>query len=83
MDVVISEHARFEMIRRRVSEEMMLNVIQDPQQIVELSKKRTAYQSRCYDPAKGKEMLLRAICEERHGTIFVVAVYKTSKVEKY
>ncbi len=53
MDVVISEHARFEMIRRRISEEMVMNVIQDPQQVVELGKKRTVCQSKYYDTAGG------------------------------
>lgn len=83
MGVVISEHARFEMVRRRISEEVVMNVTQDPQQIVELGKKRKVCQSKYYDPAGGKEMLLRVICEERYGTLFVVTAYRTSKVEKY
>ena len=83
MNVVISEHARFEIIRRCISEEMVVNVTQDPQQVVELGTRRAVCQSKYYDPAEGREMLLRVIREERHDAIFVVTVYKTSKVEKY
>jgi len=32
---------------------------------------------------EGKEMLLRVICEKRHGAFFIVTAYKTSKVDKY
>lgn len=83
MDVVISEHAQFEMIRRQISEEMVRNVAQHPQQTIELSSKRTVCQSRYYNMVEGKEMLLRVICEERNGTSFIVTAYKTSRLERY
>ncbi len=38
MDVVISDHARFEIVRRQLSEEVVRNVAQNPQQVVELKK---------------------------------------------
>ena len=83
MDVVISEHARFEMARRQISEEMIRNVAQNPQQVVKLGKGRSVQQSKYYDSAYGEEMLLRVICEERHDSLFVVTVYRTSEIDKY
>jgi hypothetical protein len=83
VDIVISDHARFEMARRQLSEEMVKSVAQNPQQIVKLKKERRVYQNKYYDSSEDKEMLLRVICEERHNLLFVVTVYKTSKVEKY
>ena len=83
MDVVISEHARFEMVRRQISGEMVRNVVQHPQQTVELGKKRTICQSKYYDMVEDKEMLLRVIREERYDTIYIITAYKTSKIDKY
>jgi len=83
VDVVISEHARFEMVRRQISEEVVRNVAQDPQQTIELSSKCTVCQSRYYDTVEGSEMLLRVICEKRRSTSFIITAYKTSKVDKY
>lgn len=83
MDVVISELAQFEMIRRQISEEMVRNVAQHPQQTIELSSKRTVCQNRYYNMVEGKQLLLRVICEERNGTFFIITAYKTSKIEKY
>jgi hypothetical protein len=62
---------------------MVKSVAQNPQQIVKLKKERRVYQNKYYDSSEDKEMLLRVICEERHNLLFVVTVYKTSKVEKY
>jgi len=83
VDVVISEHARFEMVRRQISEEVVIGAIQHPQQIVELGKRRIVCQNKYYDSIEGEEMLLRVICEKSHDMSFVVTSYKTSKVEKY
>lgn len=83
MDVIVSEHARFEITRRQLSAERVRNTVQNPQQVIKLKRERTAYQSKYYDATEGREMPLRVICEERHGQFFVVTAYKTSKVEKY
>ena len=83
MDVVISEHARFEMARRQLSEEIVEAVVQNPQQAMKSGKGRIVCQRKYYDPAEGSEMLLRVICEERYDTFFVVTAYRTSKVDKY
>jgi hypothetical protein len=81
--LVISEHARFEMARRRISDEAVREVALLPQQVVSSQKGRRIHQSRLIDPAEEKEMLLRVVVEERRGELLVVTAYKTSKVEKY
>ena len=83
MDVVISDHARFQIVRRQLSEEVVRGVAQNPQQMVKLKKERKVCQSKYYDSGEGREMLLRVICEERHDLLFVITAYRTSKIDKY
>lgn len=83
MDIVISDHARFEIVRRQLSEEMVRSVAQNPQQVVKLNKIRKICQNRYYDSAEGKEIILRVICEERRNRLFVITAYRTSKIDKY
>ncbi len=83
MDIVISDHARFQMGRRQLSEEVIRDVATNPQQMVELKQKRKVCQSRYYDQNEGREMLLRIICEERTDQLFVITAYKTSKIDRY
>jgi hypothetical protein len=83
MDIVISDHAKFEMKRRRITEGAMMNVAQSPQQTLTTSKGRIVHQSRFFDEAQGKEMLLRVVMEKRAGSFYVVTAYRTSKIDKY
>jgi len=81
--VIISDHARFEMERRQISEGMLRQVAIQPDQMVSSAKGRMTYQSRIADSVSGREMLLRVVVEERPDAVFIVTAYKTSKVEKY
>jgi len=81
--LVISEHARFEMERRQIAEEMLRQVALAPEQVVSFGKGRVIYQSQIADRASGKKMLLRIVVEERQDALFVVTAYKTSKIGKY
>ena len=83
MNVIISDHARFEITRRQLSEELVIGIAQNPQQVVQLKKERRVCQSKYYDSTQDREMLLRVICEERHNQLFVVTAYRTSKIDKY
>ncbi len=83
MDIVISDHARFEIARRQLLEEEVRRVAQNPQQVVKLKKERRVCQSRYYDSTDSREMLLRVICEEKEDVVFVVTAYRTSKIDKY
>jgi len=81
--VVVSDHAQFEAARRQVTQEEIRQVALSPEQVVSSRKGRVIHQSRVDDPGPGGKMLLRVVIEERPDVLFVVTVYKTSKVEKY
>lgn len=83
MDIVISDHARFEIARRKLSEEMVRTIAQNPQQVIKLRKERKVCQSKYFNSTEGREMLLRVICEERHNMLFVITAYRASRIDKY
>jgi hypothetical protein len=83
MDIVISDHAKFEIARRRLSEEIVKNVAQNPEQTVRSKKGRKVCQSKYHDSTMDREMLLRVICEERRNLLFVITAYRTSQIDKY
>lgn len=70
------------MERRRILPEQALEVLRFPQQQLG-SGDRQVYQSRYHDALEGKEMLLRVVAELRQEDLFVVTIYKTSKIRKY
>lgn len=83
MNIRITHHANFEAKRRRIAEEQIKSVVQNPQQQLPSKKGRVILQNKYYDEMERKEMLLRVIGLESSGTFSVVTVYKTSKVFKY
>ena len=83
MDVVLTDHAKFETNRRQLSEETVISVAQAPEQFIRLPKGRRICQSKYYDSQESKEMLLRVVCEEKNDLLLVVTAYRTSKIDKY
>jgi hypothetical protein len=83
VDIIITEHARFEAIRRQVDLKLVLSTVENPQQEIPGRKNRTICQSKYYDTIDGREMLLRVITEQARGTVRVISVYKTTKLAKY
>lgn len=81
--VFISEHARFEMSRRRIPEEMVLATATAPHQVLPSTKGRKVYQSRITEATTRRQFLLRLVVEEKDDMILVVTAYKTSKLDKY
>ena len=63
MNILITEHAEFEMQRRQIPLNLVQRVVEDPQQIVPSRKGRLIHQSRFFDEQEGKEMLLRVILD--------------------
>ena len=82
-DIIISDHARYEIVHRQLSEAVIIEVVQNPQQVVKLSRGRIVCQSKYYDFVENKEMLMRVIYEEKQTSLFVVTAYRTSKIDKY
>lgn len=83
MNILITEHAEYEMKRRQVPLNLVHRVVEDPDQIVPSRKGRLIYQSRYFDEQEGKEMLLRVVLDIEGDDFWVVTVYKTSKIERY
>jgi hypothetical protein len=83
MDIKITEHALFEINRRQLLEELIINTVVGPEQVIELQKGRRIYQSKYLDWHMRKEMLLRVVCEERNNLLFIITAYRTSKIDKY
>jgi hypothetical protein len=83
MNILFSEHAIFEMNRRKIRREDIENLVKNPQQKLAGKKNRIIIQGRYLDKDQNNEMLLRIIGEEFEGSFYVITTYKTSKIDKY
>jgi len=83
LEVEIKEHAGFEAKRRGIPEELIVRIVNNPQQKVPSKKGRIIIQNKFYDDKQKKEMLLRIIGLETTEKFAVITVYKTSKISKY
>jgi len=83
VNIVITEHARFEAKRRHIDLELILSTARNPQQEIPGKKNRVIRQSKYYDKINGREMLLRVIAEQAPGVLKIISVYRTTKIEKY
>lgn len=78
MNFEISQHALIEIDRRNISLDLVMLVLERPEQITEERASRRCYQSRLMFP-DDKIYLLRLIVDGNK----VVTAYKTSKIDKY
>lgn len=83
MKAVFSEHALFEMKRRRIERELVEEVVGSPQQEISSRKNKIILQSRYLNNLENKEMLLRVIGRRTGREFLVITVYSTSKIDKY
>ena len=83
MNIIITEHAKFEASRRNIPEELIRSVIENPQQKLPSQKGRVIVQSKYNDEEEDKEMILRVIGVASSEDFKVITVYKTSKINKY
>ena len=82
MPFELTQHARLEIDRRQIPEDLVLAVLESPEQVVAEREGLVAYQSRvAFGPAG--EMLVRAIVDEHVRPPRVITVYRTSKIQKY
>jgi uncharacterized protein YuzE len=79
-DYAITEHARFEMQRRGVTEEMVQSVLRFPEQTVQVRPGRILLQSRILLGEPAKAYLLRVIVDVDRSPAEIVTVYRTSKL---
>jgi len=82
MTAVLTNHARLEMVRRGIAEDLVMAVLDRPEQVVAEREGLVAYQSRLA-MEDGRVMLVRVIVEDRSTPRRVITVYRTSKIDKY
>jgi hypothetical protein len=82
-DYLLTEHAKEEMARRRISQDDVAKVLAVPEQIEAVRKGRNVYQSRIKAGKPPQRYLLRVFIDIDRAPPEVVTVYRTSKITKY
>jgi hypothetical protein len=83
MNILFTEHAKFEIERRQIKEDDLKELINQPHQRISTKKGRVIFQKKYFDTIIKKEMLLRVIGKKERGKFVVITAYKTSRVKKY
>lgn len=81
MDVVFSDHAVEQLKERKLSEELILSVFDDPDKIIRQSEKRYRIQKIIHKSAK--KYLLIVVYDAANGTKEIVTAFLTTKFKKY
>jgi hypothetical protein len=79
----LTEHARYEIVSRQISESDIEKVLSAPEQIEVVREGRMIYQSRLEMGIPSRNYLLRIFVDVDRDPPDVVTVYRTSKIEKY
>lgn len=79
----LTDHARYEMSRRNIDEDMVSAVLGSPEQVEKLREGRAVYQSRFEFDDPPQTYLIRVFVDYDREVPEVVTVYRTSKIEKY
>lgn len=78
----ISRHAKEEMKRRALPEDLVDKILDNPQQIVDEYGNKRAYQS-IINFGTGRDYLVRVIVDDTFEPAKVITLYRTSKIKKY
>ena len=79
----ITDHARFEMNRRQISESDIEQILSNPEQIEKIRSGRVVCQSLIKLGKPSKKYLLRVFVDIDRKPMEVVTAYRTTKVKKY
>ena len=79
----ITDHARFEMERRGISEAEISSVLATPEQVEMVRPGRAVFQSRLAYGGQGQLYLLRVFVDVDRRPAAVVTTYRTSRIERY
>jgi len=84
-DHEISAHAKFQIKRRRISEDVLDTILKAPEQVIDSISGRKILQSRFSFSEEGetRQYLVRVVVDSRAEIPKVLTVYRTSKIEKY
>ena len=81
--IVFSDHARFQMQRRGISENDVRGIIHNPGQTEEVRPGRVVFQAQLMKGEPAKKFLVRVFIDVGEASLEVVTVYLTSRIEKY
>jgi len=79
----LTDHAKAEMARRQISEEIITLILKLPEQILPVRKGRKTFQSKVDMGDPPKTYLVRVFIDTDRSPPEVVTVYRTSKIDKY
>lgn len=82
-DYIFTDHARLEILRRGLSEEMVRAILLAPEQRLEVRPGREVLQSKISSGQPEKVFLIRVFVDIDRRPAEVVTAYRTSKIEKY
>ncbi|MDH4088104.1 MAG: DUF4258 domain-containing protein [Nitrospira sp.] len=82
-DYIFTDHARLEILRRGLSEEMVRAILLAPEERIEVRPGREVLQSKISSGQPGKVFLIRVFVDIDRHPAEVVTAYRTSKIEKY
>ena len=83
MEVIFHSHAESKLLSRQIPREIVMEAVSNPQERVPGHSGRWVYQSRFFDTVHAEELLLRVVVEESDEELLILAIYKTSKIDKY
>ena len=82
-DFVFTDHALTEMARRKITQEDVITILANPEQMETIREGRAVYQAKREIGEPPKTYILRVFVDINHKPPYVVTVYRTSKIEKY
>ena len=81
MRFVLTRHAQIEMMRRRIPENLVNQIVNAPEQVVKEHGDIVCYQAKTF--GEGKSYLIRVMINPTTDPAQIVTAYKTSKISKY
>jgi hypothetical protein len=81
--VIVTGHALHQMQRRSISEDLVKNIIEAPEQSEEVRPGRLVLQSKIMMGEPPSQFVIRVFVDVAGERLEVVTVYRTRKVEKY
>ena len=81
--IIFGDHARWATRRRGLDPDVVLGVVDQPEQIVAAEQGRAVCQSRLPRSSGEKEYLLRVVVERTGDQTVIVTAYRTSRIAKY
>ena len=79
----VSAHAEGQIKRRGLTREIIFDVLNRPDQMIELGISEIAYQKIIFFSKENKDYLVRVIISIAKQPNLIITAYKTSKISKY